>query len=158
MDITFQTEKGHFNYRVCGIILHENKILAMHDGRSPYYYLPGGRVKINETAEEAILRELKEEIDIEAKIIRPLWINQGFFIEDVNHEKYHELCVYFLIDITQTNLLLKGNRFVVDENNHCNTFEWLDFNQLKDEYFYPTFLKEKIGNLPKELTLITNFD
>ena len=33
MDITFKTEQGRFNYRVCGMIIHNNKILAMHDQR-----------------------------------------------------------------------------------------------------------------------------
>ena len=56
MDISFKTEEGRFNYRVCGIIIHNNKILAMHDERSTYYYLPGGRVQINETAEDAMIR------------------------------------------------------------------------------------------------------
>ena len=55
MDITFKTEQGRFNYRVCGMIIHDNKILAMHDQRSPYYYLPGGRVKLGETVEEACM-------------------------------------------------------------------------------------------------------
>ena len=57
MDITFKTEQGRFNYRVCGMIIHGGKILAMHDQRSPYYYLPGGRVQLGETVEEAVLRE-----------------------------------------------------------------------------------------------------
>ena len=43
MDITFHTGEGRFNYRVCAIFLHQNKVLAMRDERSPYYYLPGGR-------------------------------------------------------------------------------------------------------------------
>ena len=43
MDLTFQTDSGVFNYRVCAMILHDNRILAMQDDRSPYYYLPGGR-------------------------------------------------------------------------------------------------------------------
>lgn len=50
MDISFKTADGVFNYRVAAIILRENKILAMHDERSPYYYLPGGRVSLYETA------------------------------------------------------------------------------------------------------------
>ena len=81
MDITFCTEQGRFNYRVCAIIINDDKLLAMHDERSPYYYLPGGRVKLHETAEEAIIRELQEELRINAKIIRPLWLNQSFFTE-----------------------------------------------------------------------------
>lgn len=84
MDITFKAENEKFNYRVCAVILHDGKILAMHDERSPYFYLPGGRVKLGETAEEAVLREVREELRITAKIDRPLWLNQGFFKEDVD--------------------------------------------------------------------------
>ena len=84
MDISFVLGQDKFNYRVCAIILSGNKILAMHDERSPYYYLPGGRVRMGETAEHAVVREVEEELNIKAKIVRPLWLNQGFFTEDVD--------------------------------------------------------------------------
>lgn len=158
MDITFKTEQGRFNYRVCGMIIHEGKILAMHDQRSPYYYLPGGRVQLGETVEEAVLREIREELEIDAKIVRPLWFNQGFFTEDVSGEQFHEICIYFLMDISHTDLLSKGEQFVLNENNQRHTFEWLEFDRLKDEYFYPIFLKEKIFDLPEKLTIIANYD
>ena len=64
MDIAFKAGNEKFNYRVCAIILNDGKILAMHDERSPYFYLPGGRVKLGETAEDAVIRELKEELNI----------------------------------------------------------------------------------------------
>ena len=60
MDISYNCENQKFNYRVCAVIINDDKILAMQDERSPYYYLPGGRVSLNETAEKAILREIKE--------------------------------------------------------------------------------------------------
>ena len=157
MDITFCTEQGRFNYRVCAIIINDDKLLAMHDERSPYYYLPGGRVKLHETAEEAIIRELQEELRINAKIIRPLWLNQSFFTEDVNHEQYHELCLYFLIDISETSLLKRGTQFIVNENNHTHCFEWLSFERLKEEYLYPLFIKESINHLPSQLMLRTEY-
>lgn len=158
MDITFKTEQGRFNYRVCGMIIHDNKILAMHDERSPYYYLPGGRVQLGETVEDAVLREIREELEINAAIVRPLWFNQGFFTEDVSGEQFHEICLYFLMDISHTDLLSKGEQFALNERNHRHTFEWLDFDRLKDEYFYPIFLKEKIWDLPEHLTMIANYD
>ena len=95
MDISFNQEKRKFNYRVCAMIIAENRLLAMHDERSPYFYLPGGRVKMGETAEQAVVREIWEELGVTLKIARPLWLNQAFFTEDVDGIRYHELCIIF---------------------------------------------------------------
>ena len=56
MDISYTSGNEKFNYRVCAMIISDNKILAMHDERSPYYYLPGGRVQMGETAACAGIR------------------------------------------------------------------------------------------------------
>lgn len=155
LDISFVSGKEKFNYRVCGILISDGKLLAMHDERSPYYYLPGGRVKLGETAEEAIVREIEEELNIKPRILRPLWLNQGFFTEDVDHLRYHELCVYFLLDGSDPALLERGERFTLREGRHTHDFEWLAFERLKDEYFYPLFLKTEIFRLPEHFTLRT---
>lgn len=158
MDITYKTENEKFNYRVCAVIISNGEILAMHDERSPYFYLPGGRVKMGETAEQAVVREVEEELYITPKIIRPLWLNQAFFREDVDGLNYHELCIYFLMDISHTELLKKGKKFSLQEGRHQHDFEWLAFNRLKNEYFYPIFLKNSIYDLPKTFTLRTEFE
>ena len=158
MDISYKTESGTFNYRVCAMIISDGKILAMHDERSPYFYLPGGRVKMGETSEDAVIREVREELGIIAKIARPLWLNQAFFTEDVDHLRYHELFIYFLMDISETDLLERGYVFTVNEGKRTHTFEWLDFDQLKEEYFYPLFLKKEIFNLPNEFTIRTEIE
>lgn len=155
MDISFKTEEGRFNYRVCAIIIHDGKILAMKNERTPYYFLPGGRVALHETAEVAVLRELKEELEIDADIERPLWLNQSFFTEEVGKEKFHEICLYFLVDASKTDLLSRGNTFTMQERHHTLQYEWLELERLKEEYFYPTFLKEKIFELPETLTIHT---
>ena len=158
MDISFQIEAQKFNYRVCAMIISGNKILAMRDERSPYFYLPGGRVAMGETAEQAVVREVQEELGVTPKIARPLWLNQAFFTEDMDSLRYHELCIYFLMDISDTNLLEKGNVFTLTEGKHIHTFEWLEFKRLKNEYFYPTFLKEGIYCLPDEFTIRTELE
>ena len=65
LDLTFKTEEGKFNYRVGAIIIKDNKILMVKNESAPYYYSVGGRVKLNETSEEAVLRETFEETGIE---------------------------------------------------------------------------------------------
>lgn len=157
-DISYVVGNSKFNYRVCALLISGNKILAMQDERSPYYYLPGGRVQLGETAERAVLREVEEELNITPRIIRPLWLNQSFFTEDVDHLNYHELCIYFLLDGEETGLLERGEKFRLRERGHIHDFEWLSFERLKDEYFYPIFLKSEIYNLPKSFTLRTEFE
>ena len=158
MDVSFCTEQGRFNYRVCAVLIHDGRLLAMRDDRSPYYYLPGGRVQLHETAEDAVLRELREELDISAAIERPLWVNQGFFTEDVTGERFHELCVYYLIDPSGTDLLTRGESFRTEENGRVHSFYWLSFEQVKQAYLYPLFIKQQLEHLPGSLTIIANYD
>lgn len=158
MDISFKVKNAKFNYRVCAVIISEGRILAMHDERSPYFYLPGGRVVMGETVEHTVIREVQEELCITPKIIRPLWMNQAFFTEDVDKLNYHELCIYFLMDISETDILSRGNKFSLQEGKHIHEFEWLEFERLEKEYFYPLFLKKEIWNLPDEFTLRSEYE
>ena len=158
MDISFKTGNEKFNYRVCAMMISDGKILAMHDDRSPYYYLPGGRVAMGETAESAVIREVEEELGVTPKIVRPLWLNQAFFTEDVDDLHYHELCIYFLMDITDTDLLSRGEAFPANEGHRTHQFEWLAFERLKDAYFYPLFLKTEIFDLPNTFTIHTELE
>ena len=158
MDISFKSDNEKFNYRVCALMISDRKILAMHDDRSPYYYLPGGRVAMGETAEAAVIREVEEELGVTPKIVRPLWLNQAFFTEDVDHLHYHELCIYFLMDISDTDLLSRGEIFTANEGGRTHAFEWLAFDRLKDAYFYPLFLKKDIFHLPSTFTIRTELE
>lgn len=158
MDLTFKTDKGIFNYRVCAIILHNDALLVTKNKDTPYYYLPGGRVKLHETAQAAMERELYEELGIHGKIVRPLWLNQGFFTEDVTKQRFHELCIYFLIDVSETDIPSRGKSFVRYEGERRYLYEWLPLSRLKDEYLYPLFVKEKIHDLPQNLTLLAEYE
>lgn len=163
MDLTFKTDNGLFNYRVAAVIINHDKILTkpkilvMRDSEDSHYYLPGGRVNLHETAEHAIIREVKEELKIDAKITRPLWLNQGFFPLN-NNEKCHEICIYFLIDVSETDLLQRGEEFDMREENRVHHFKWLSFEDLQKSYFYPLFLKKEIFNLPETFTINTEIE
>ncbi len=113
---------------------------------------------MGERAEDAVIREIREELGVEMKILRPLWLNQAFFNEDVSTMDYHELCIYFLMDYEGTDLLERGEKFIRKEGGHIFTFEWLEKERLKSEYFYPVFLKTEIFSLPSSLTLRTEME
>ena len=158
MDISFKTPEGRFNYRICGIIVHGDKLLVMKDDGIGHYYLPGGRVHLHETTDEAILREMREELQAEAKIVRPLWMNQSFFTLDGTDERFHEVCLYYLMDISGTDILSRGECFSYAEEGHLHTFEWMPFEMLKETYIYPLFIKQEIFCLPETLTMMTEIE
>lgn len=156
MDISFKMGDEKFNYRVGAIIISNGRILAMsHDKPSEYYSLPGGRVMMEETAEQAMIREVREELGVSLKISRPLWLNQSFFTKDTDGLRYHEICIYFLMDTADAGLLERQNTFTRTEGTDTHIFKWVEIAQLKDETFYPLFLKKEIFNLPDTFTIRT---
>ena len=52
----------------------------------------------------------------------------------------------------------RGEVFTSNEGRRTHTFEWLEFEKLKDKYFYPRFLKKDIFNIPNEFTIRTEID
>lgn len=154
MDITFPTNEGTFNFRVAAVMIHAGKVLMMQDSDAPYWYLPGGRVHVGETAETALLRELEEEVGICGKILRPLWLAQDFFHEVVNDEDYHEIGLYYLVDVQDSGLLERGETFVTREENQVNTFQWIPLDQLSRLFLRPGFLAQEICHLPEALKII----
>ncbi|QFG00254.1 NUDIX domain-containing protein [Psychrobacillus glaciei] len=148
MDITFKTPAGRFNYRVGGLLIHEGKLLIMHDENQPYYYVPGGRVMLHEKSEDAMKREIVEELSIEVNVKRMLWVDENFFVEDTLKEQFHEICFFYLLELKDNEILKNGDEFVVNENGKKHTYYWKSFDELQDINVYPLFLKEKIANLP----------
>ena len=150
MDVTFQTDVGRFNYRVAGVLIHENRLLVMTDERSPYYYLPGGRVSMNEESTMAIKREIKEELDVEVEATQLLWIVENFFVEQHSQEQFHEIGMYYLLQLTEEDILKRGQEFIMNEGGYKKlSFLWLPLEKIKHLNIYPLFLKERIMNLPQ---------
>ena len=79
MDLTFKVEETCFNYRVGAICKHGDKILILQGNGEDFWYVPGGRVKMLENSEDALKRELAEELAVPIKVKRSLWSVENFF-------------------------------------------------------------------------------
>ncbi len=156
MDMTLKTPEGIFNYRACGLLLHDGKLLVTQVEENGHFFLPGGRVTMGERAEDAVLREIREELGIVCRILRPLWLNQAFF--DYEGQRFHELCFYFLLDHTGTDLLERGDAFFTREGEKENRFLWVPFEELETMCFFPLFLKKDIVSLPEQFTLRAEYE
>jgi hypothetical protein len=77
-------------------------------------------------------------------------------LEDIDNTKFHELCIYYLIDISNTSLVNTPDVFTTRKYKHNEVFYWLDIDTLSDQYLYPLFIKEKINSLPENFEIITS--
>lgn len=92
------TEHQKFIVRTRGIIVHDDKILVMKHKADYYYFaLPGGHMEPGENVIDSTKREITEELGIEPKIGRLLFINNftreeaqsvEFFFEVTNGKDY----------------------------------------------------------------------
>ncbi len=75
-------EQGHVLYKnqnvtVDGVIIRDGQVLLARRGRDPqigFLDLPGGFVIANEKPQDAIVREIREELQVEAKVVRLLGV------------------------------------------------------------------------------------
>lgn len=150
--LSFQKDNKRFNYRSVAVFIDQQKVLLHRVGDNPYWSLPGGRVEFMESASATVLREMKEELDIECKITRPLWIIENFF--SYKEVKQHEIAFYFLVSCPE-QLLKRGKEFEVLENGITRLhFRWVEISRLHEEELYPTVLKSSLTSLPSTMEYI----
>ena len=85
--------KNQFELCVRAIIKQRGKILVCWHKEKKYYFFPGGHIDFGETAEKALLRELKEELDIVVRKLSFIGIVENIYKE--RGEKHHEINLVF---------------------------------------------------------------
>ena len=147
MDARFRTEECKFKLRVTGIIIHDNKVLieVYSDG---VYFLPGGTINMNETSEDAIVRELKEEIDKDFIIDSLVSVCEEFYI---NHRDEKTHCINFYYKMKFKNMddidSIDMDR-LEDDHGYMNQhhYSWVDLKVLEEIGLVPKVLKKEIAN------------
>lgn len=80
--IRFDQGDHRFNFRAVGVAVYHDKVLLHQAEGDSFWSLPGGRVEFGEAAEQTLLREMREELDVEVEIVRLLWLVENFFVYD----------------------------------------------------------------------------
>jgi len=144
-DCGFTREDFWFRYRACAIIIEDGQVLVAQNERVPYYYSVGGGVHLNETAEQAVIREVHEETGQYYKVDRLAFVHENFFkgTWDDENKECHEIALYFLMKpkgIKEFNWDSRSGG--VKEN-----VVWLPIDKLDEYEVYPTFFKDKLKNM-----------
>lgn len=154
MDISYKIadnggngKAGRFNYRVAAIIESCDKILVCQHLKDGFSFMPGGRVKIGESALQAMQRELHEELDlVRADISNCCFLVENLF--DFQNEIFHEIGLYFHLNGEGLTLPAHGHeqddiRFLwIGKNDLADT----DIN-LKPEFLGKALIKSDLSTM-----------
>jgi ADP-ribose pyrophosphatase YjhB (NUDIX family) len=146
--IRFDEGPRRFNYRVAGVAIHDGAVLLHRADGDSFWTLPGGRAEHGESAEETIRREMREELDTDADVVRLLWFVENFF----PHEglRYHEIALYFLIRFPADSLPRTSAHFDRIDNGTRFTFRWhpVHADVLMQLPLFPVFLPKALTAVP----------
>ena len=108
---------------VAAIILKDNKIFATQRGYGEFkggWEFPGGKVEVGESPENAIVREIKEELDTSIKV------NEYFDTVEYDYPAFHLSMKCYLCHIVEGDLVLKEHeaaKWLTRDNLH--SVDWL---------------------------------
>lgn len=131
-DICFNKGNIKFNFRVACIIENNGRFLLHRRKTDSFWNLPGGRVKLGELCEEAIKREIKEEISCDCRVEQVVKVSENFF--EVENTTFHEILVIF-----KAALL---DEFEVEGAENELVFEWFPKEELHSLSIKPEFTKK----------------
>ncbi len=148
--IKFQKGNNQFNFRSVAILIKDNRILIQKDVKDDFWALPGGRVEFFENADEAVVREIQEELGWKCKVIRPVWFAENFFQLDGTH--FHEIATFFLLELIENKVLQPNIEFRGNEDHLV--FKWADLSEVPDLNLKPDTLKSKLKKLPEQIEFL----
>lgn len=157
MDIKILGNDLKFKYRVSAIFIRDNKLLVnKYDENS--YCLPGGYVEIGETSMEAMLRELKEELNLDFDIINFAGVMENFFT-NLKGQKTHGLDFYYYVKLKNDNdfQLIDYNRIEIDKGNIVqHQFSWIELDKLMSSKILPLEIRKIIKESKISFHMIIN--
>jgi 8-oxo-dGTP pyrophosphatase MutT (NUDIX family) len=115
--------------RAAAIIIRDRKVLVFHrqkPGRD-YYILPGGGVELEESFEEACIREVKEETGLDVLALR-------LASRYITFEKEEN---YYVTEVTPGEPVLGGNEAQRTSPENSYSFTWVDAAQLENLNLLP---------------------
>lgn len=123
-----------------GICIRDNKVLILNKKGEPHFFLPGGRVEEGEGYEEALVREIKEELSKDSHIIRYIGAIEHGFVH-YSGESYYEIGNYFFVEVE--DMPTDG----VKSNETDLEFQWKNIGELDSINIKPKPVVELIRHV-----------
>lgn len=131
---------GLVNIRVGALIVKDGKILMVESCHG-YLYSVGGRIKMGETAEEAVVREVFEETGVNLHVKRLIAVHENYFRGDMSTnlgKLIYEVSFYFLMDVPKDFEPVCSS---VTEEGVSESLKWVSPDT--SQRMFPDFFREE---------------
>lgn len=137
-DLSIIIDGVKFNFRVGLLVKMKKQVLVECNQDYDFVVLPGGRVKTLESSEDALIREINEEmkIDLTNYNLEFIGADENFF--ELDNIKYHELYFIYKIEIDENNEDFKDG--MINYDSKVNYYKWVDILDLKEVNLLPKCL------------------
>jgi 8-oxo-dGTP pyrophosphatase MutT (NUDIX family) len=134
-----------FKIRAAALIVRDGRVL-LNSLRGPDepWMLPGGTGEFGETAEATLRRELREELGVDVRVGRLVWVVEHFF--PLNGRCWHQLLWLHEATLPDDCGLPVCDAWT-SETTH-DVFRWTPFGELRALRLLPGFLADAVGDLP----------
>ena len=128
------------------VAVKNNKILVI-DGNDyhkseKFYRLIGGGIEFGETGEQALKREVKEEINAEIENVKYLGLIENIF--NYEGKNRHEIVLLYQANFKDKNIYKKGDMKILESRQPEKVY-LLDKKTVLKSKFYPEKLKDFIS-------------
>ena len=132
-DLSMMIDDTKFNYRVGLMIVRGSKVLVECNPDFDFVTLPGGRVHTLESSQEALKRELGEEmhIELDTSSLKMRALIENFFMLD--NKKYHELYFLYLYHAEEDERFTEN---MVNFDSKASTYQWVEREKLGEVKLY----------------------
>ena len=147
VDIRIDGDDGHFKFRVAGALRCGDKYLFVRMNENDFFCLPGGHVELGESTEDAVLREMEEELGFPVKISKFLGEVQNFYIGK-DGKSWHELGFYYVVEaINETDINKDDHTRLENDKGFIQhlEFKWMSIDESKKQKFRPEFMLDLLA-------------
>ena len=141
-----------------GIIYQNSKILLLEKQHDDFFYytLPGGTQEIGESLEQAVIREVYEEVGAKVRVIRLLNIYEHQRPSRKSEQTIrHKIEFAFLCELIESYTPMMG----VNPDPHQIAVKWIDINQLENLNLSPPVLvKTLVANKESSFAYLGTVD
>jgi 8-oxo-dGTP diphosphatase len=142
----------HFNVRVYGILMTDNKVLVSDEFIKGHRItkLPGGGLEFGEGTIECVVREFKEEMDLDIDVVDHFYTTD-FFVASAFNPNSQVISIYYTVKPKhEIGVKISEAEFDFDEvKEGSQAFRWIALDSINETNF--TFaIDKKIAQLLKQ--------